>query len=199
MNINLIDSKIWNMIFKKIKEENIIGDILELGSFNGQGLIYMKYLRDKYLSNNVKIHGIDRFIGLPHEEDGWKKGQFKSVSINKVFENIKIKTNDLSNIYIHKGLFNDEKTINYISKIEKISFIYFDADTKTSTLEALFLVKDIIKKQKITYIGFDDWGCFNYTLCAAFGKFIHNMENFSFTVIGRSALTIFFKINNNET
>ena len=192
--------KIMEKIFFNIKKENIKGDLLELGVWKGQGLIFQNYLRNKYLSKDVKLIGIDGFTGLPYEEDGWEKNAFNDSNENIVKQNIKklFLESEINNIKIIKGYFKDEHIKEYIKTIDNLSFIYFDADTKTSTHEALELVKHFIIKQEKTFIGFDDWQCFKYALSPSFAQFIHKLGNFSFKNIGNTEVTIFFEITNNN-
>lgn len=187
--------------FKLIEKKNIKGEILEFGSWRGQGLRYLIFLRNTILNTNKKIFAIDSFGGLPLSEDGWIKGTFQNTTSQTVTNNIKNVQHiigDISNIHIVEGLFNSDIVKECINNIEKVSFIYFDGDLKTSTLEALNVVKKFFINQKTIYIAFDDWGCMNYTLCAAFGKFFHHLPNFSFKNIGSTALTIFFEITNHN-
>ena len=186
-------------IFQLIQKEKITGDILEFGSWRGQSLVYMAHLRNKFLSPQTKISGIDSFEGLPLSEDGWTKGGFSDTSIDYVKRSLQQKKEfcgDLSNICLVKSLFSDKAAIDYIENMDEASFIYYDADIKTSTLKALSLTKKFFDNQKKIFIGFDDWGCQNYTLCAAFGKMFHHMNYLTFRIIGSTNYTIFFEVNN---
>jgi hypothetical protein len=184
-------------IFKKIKNENLKGDIMELGVWKGQNLVFLNYLKNKYLDNR-KIYGIDGFEGLPISEDGWQKGMFSDSSIQIVKNNIKKYFNNTTDIELFKGYFNQTKTHDFISNIDNLIFIYYDADLKTSTLDALNLTKRFILKNKKMFIGFDDWGCKGYSLLPAFGQFFHHLKNISFKVIGSTRYTIFFEITNDN-
>lgn len=188
-------------VFNLISQGNVKGDIVEFGSWKGQGLIYLTYLRNKLLNENLKVIGIDAFEGLPLSEDGWVKGMFNNTSLEEVKSQIANKKEiigNTDNVEIVKGYFNSQHVKEYMSKIDNIAFIYFDGDLKTSTLEALNIVEKFFINQKTIYIAFDDWGCSNYTLCAAFGKFFHHLPNFSFKNIGSTALTVFFEITNHN-
>lgn len=189
----------FKTIFELIRDEGVEGDILEFGSWKGQGLIYLTHLRNTILSNDRKVVGIDCFKGLPISEDGWNAGSFSNASAEEVRANLSSKKKfcgDLNSIEIVEGLFSSETVSNFLNKTEKASFIYYDGDLKTSTLEALNATKKFFENQKKIFIGFDDWGCMNYTLCAAFGKFFHHMDYLTFRIIGSTNYTMFFEVTN---
>ncbi len=185
-------------IFEIIKNENIKGEILEFGSWQGQNLIFLANLRNEILNDEYKITGIDCFKGLPYEEDGWRKNLFNDTSRMIVLNNLKSKINNIKNIEVVEGYFIDKHVYEYTQQIENVSYVYFDSDLKTSTLESLNLMRKFFEKQKKIFIGFDDWGCKNYTLLGGFGKFIHTFSNLSFKIIGKTDYTIFFEVTNHN-
>ena len=141
--------------------------------------------------------------------EGMENSEYLECSTPELWDVIRLKDKYNRNNIVEKNI---GKEMDYYEIVKKLYLnnwwksgvriekylIYFDADTKTSTHEALELVKHFIIKQEKTFIGFDDWQCFKYALSPSFAQFIHKLGNFSFKNIGNTEVTIFFEITNNN-
>lgn len=69
-------------VLNEIEKNNISGDIVEFGTWQGQGLM----LFDIALSTKTQrnLIGIDSFEGLPETSTIWKKGDFSNTLLAKV-------------------------------------------------------------------------------------------------------------------
>jgi len=117
-------------------ENNIEGDIVELGCFMGTTSVYLKRVLESYKTNK-NLHVYDSFEGLPEksEFDNSPPEYHKSalaVTERRLIENFKEKNVSLP--IIHKGWF---KNMDYP---EKISFAFIDGDFYQSILDALIKV-----------------------------------------------------------
>lgn len=179
--------RIVNMrnLFQKYENE-ITGDLLELGVYEGFSLVFF----DKFLNKEKKIIGIDTFEGLPHDSvdvslgkrsvDVWVKGEFKNTSTLKVQENLKkYKCREASLI---QGVFSNldvKKKLNSISK--HISVVHIDCDLRDSAYDALELIKEYLNNKKTIFILFDDWGVHQNEIPDGFYKWVNeNQEKYSF-------------------
>lgn len=179
--------RIVNMrnLFKKYENE-ITGDLLELGVFEGYSLVFF----DKFLKKEKKIIGIDTFEGLPHDSvdvslgkrsvDVWVKGEFKNTSTNKVRENLKrFNCREASLI---QGVFSNPEVKNKLGKITNhISVVHIDCDLRDSAYDALDLLKDFLSNKKTMFILFDDWGVHQNEIPYGFYKWVNeNQKKYSF-------------------
>lgn len=76
-------------IFQFVRDNNIKGDIIEFGVYQGAFLIWLSKLRSKYDMNDRKIIGVDCFCGLPDSSGPWTKGVFRDTNIDIVNNNLK--------------------------------------------------------------------------------------------------------------
>ena len=110
-----------------IKNENIKGNLAELGVFQGESSnIIHKLAPDRIL------YLFDTFEGFPEAYLENKKDvvRFKDTRLDLVKRNL----GDLNNVVIRKGIF-PETSIGLESEI--FSFVFLDADLHTSTLKGL--------------------------------------------------------------
>ncbi len=174
-------------LINKYKNE-ITGDFLELGVFEGYSLIFF----DKFLEKQKKIIGIDTFEGLPHDSvdvslgqksvSVWVKGEFGNTSTDKVKKNLnKFNCRDVS---LLKGVFSDEKIKNDLMKLtDHISIVHIDCDLRDSAYDALDLIKGYLNKKKSMFILFDDWGVHQNEIPDGFYKWINeNQPKFNFKI-----------------
>lgn len=134
-------------------DNNIEGDVVELGSYIGESSkILAKTLL--FSNSNKKLFLYDSFDGLPdtskwEENTGWKKGGFKT-TMDVLINNFE--QNNLPLPFIQKGWFSDIPE----DKIpEKISFAFLDGDFYTSIIDSLEKIYD--KVQDGGYIFFHDY------------------------------------------
>jgi hypothetical protein len=180
-------------------KNNVNGDIIEFGTWQGLGLTYFaRLLHSKNLER--KLIGIDSFEGLPHSTNFWKKGDFSNTEINYVINNIlnnsKLKS---ENLFLIKGWFNDINVKNKLNEIsDTIALVHFDADIYSSSLEALLLIEPyIFKNNNIIYFLFDDWGCHQNEVPDAFFFWLENFrknQNFKLEKIATTKLTRYYKL-----
>ncbi len=156
-----IDSSIINQeqitwlvkLLSNVIEENIDGDVVELGCYVGESSKYLMKSIIEYKSSK-RLYVYDSFDGLPQlseweEGTGWKAGTLKS-SEDVLISNFE--QNNLPLPIIHKDWFKDIP--NY--KIpEKISFAFLDGDFYDSIYDSLNKVYD--KVVNGGYICFHDY------------------------------------------
>jgi hypothetical protein len=68
----------------EIHDNKYEGDVVEFGTFQGLGLIYLSQL----IGGNRIFVGVDSFEGLPVSSTIWKKGQFSDTNIDIARENL---------------------------------------------------------------------------------------------------------------
>ncbi len=168
--------RIINMrnLIEKNKNE-ITGDLLELGVFQGYSLIYF----DKFLDKEKKLIGIDTFEGLPYtstDVSEWVKGEFNNTSMNRVANNLK-KFN-CRNVSLLKGEFANENIKPELMKLSKhISIVHFDCDLNGSAYDGLELIKGYLEQKKTMFILFDDWGVHQNEIPDAFYKWVDENQS----------------------
>lgn len=192
--------RLMNMesIVKKIAENEIPGDFVEFGVFQGLSLIWLAKFREKYGLQHKKIIGVDSFEGLPSTSTMWKKGQFDNTSKGLTKKHLKnyLLPSERKNIHLIKGWFSDSKVKTKLSKLtNQISLIHFDADLCSSTLQAFEVVKPHISKQKIFYMLFDDWGCHADEIPKAFDIWCSQNPERTNQNLYSTNLTKYFKVN----
>lgn len=119
--------------------------ILELGVANGTTFTKLLYAtRFLKMSDRITVHGFDTFEGMPPAEaadkglvgnDGWVEGQF-SASYEALDRYCRER---YSNYGLHKGLFSDTLTDEFLRELEARPpiLIWMDADYYSSTMSAL--------------------------------------------------------------
>lgn len=185
-------------IVKTIRDENIPGDFVEFGTFQGLFLIWLARFRNKYGLNHKKIIGIDSFEGLPIDSNFWKKGQFGNTDKSFVLRNIRDNLNPVesSNVELIQGWFSDQNVKESLhKKAQEISLIHFDADLKVSTDQALEIVDPYLYKGNAQFFLFDDWGCHPEEVPKSFYNWKSKHQNISCYEISSTNLTKYFRIN----
>jgi len=145
-----------------IISHKIKGNIVEFGTWQGLGLIFLSRCLKNY-SSRLKLIGIDSFEGLPETSTVWKKGDFCNTTKQLAERNIfnEIKNKEHLSFHLIKGWFDDELVQKeLIQNCDSISLVHFDADLGSSTLTALKMVEPyLIDREQPIYFLFDDWGC----------------------------------------
>jgi O-methyltransferase len=123
---------IW-MQLKRIKEQNIDGDLAELGVYKGDTarIIHL-------CAPDSQLHLFDTFEGFPADDlvgetgkaSGYTTRHFADTSVEKVLENI----SGNENVHFHKGYFPDTAAG---FKDVKFSFVSMDADLAEPTKAGL--------------------------------------------------------------
>lgn len=196
--------RIINMrnLFRDYKDE-ITGDLLELGVYEGMSLIFF----DKFLPTDKKIIGIDTFEGLPHESvkvslgeksvEAWVKGEFGNTSISKVEKNLK--KFKCRNVTLIKGVFSNpdvKKKLNQTTN--HISVVHIDCDLRDSAYDALDLLKSFLVAKKTMFILFDDWGVHQNEIPDGYYKWINDNQkiyNFKYETIFTTNMTRYIKLS----
>ncbi|MDI9338240.1 MAG: TylF/MycF/NovP-related O-methyltransferase [Alphaproteobacteria bacterium] len=151
------------LAFQDIEKNKLQGDIIEFGSFQGLGLLFINHIL-KESKIKRQMFAIDTFEGLPESSTIWQKGQFNNTSLDKIKNNLNnyFTNKEYLNYNIIQGLFSDISVNNILKKQTKnVVFIHFDADLGSSTKDALSVVEEFImnSNNKFIYFQFDDWGC----------------------------------------
>ena len=196
--------RIVNMrnLTEKYKNE-ITGDFLELGVFQGYSLIFF----DRFLEKDKKIIGIDTFEGLPHDSvdvslgqksvEVWVKGEFNNTSVDNVKKSLtKFKCRDVS---LLQGVFSEKKIKEELSKLsDHISIVHIDCDLRDSAYDALELIKSYLNQKKTMFILFDDWGVHQNEIPDGFYKWVNENQskfNFNLEKIYTTNYTRYYKLS----
>lgn len=126
--------------FIRHNHQNMEGDIVEAGVFNGYSLISIGLLLKK-LGSNKKVFGFDTFSGFPpvyHEMDDFKE-------FENLFNEGKISKEHYNSVHLNKSLLKDlsEKSNTY-----NVKNISSSGEFKNSNLELIY--------KKIEYLGLDN-------------------------------------------
>ena len=157
---NYCQSTITLKYMNKTLSNNIEGDVVELGCFEGDTLFLMRYLLDSYKSDK-KLYGYDSFIGLtkPCSKDNYDIKKHTDFSMqcgdmvadyNRLLDNFNSRNLELP--IIEKGWF---KEINNYP--DTISFAHFDGDLYDSILDSFDKVYDKMCLGGIIVIDDYDW------------------------------------------
>lgn len=123
--------QIWHLFLKDQQNKSAF---LEFGVWNGRSINYMALVRP-----DCDFHGFDSFEGLP---ENWKEGHPKG-TFSTEFNKLRFR----SNIFIHKGWFNE--TVNNVKEIkEKIAGIHIDCDLGSSANIIFDNLSEVIQDQK---------------------------------------------------
>ena len=126
--------------FIRDNHQNLEGDIVEAGVFNGHSLISIGLLLRK-LGSKKKVFGFDTFTGFPpvyHEMDDFKE-------FENLFNEGKISKEHYNSVHLNKSLLNNlsEKSNTY-----NVKNISSSGEFKNSNLELIY--------KKIEYLGLDN-------------------------------------------
>ena len=103
------------------------------------------------------------FVGLPYDDGGFRRGQFKDASLKTTEKNVCSNKNlgqeIRKNITIFEALFSQKELI--LSKIgsKKFVFIHIDCDVSKSAVEIFDILTEGDLLADTCYILFDDYGC----------------------------------------
>lgn len=180
--------KNMSKLIKYIKDNNIDGDFIEFGVYQGFSLMWLAKFRDIYGLNN-KIIGIDSFEGLPISSTCWGKGNFNDTSIELAGETIK--NND--NIVLIKSWFNNPELLKNIqSETNKLSLIHIDCDLKYSLKQVFDVIRTYLTD--IHFILFDDWGINDEEIPSGFREWQKENLQFNCEMISETDITRYYKI-----
>ena len=152
--------------FKRLKEQEIIGDYYEFGVGSGFSLWFSYYLSIEYCLENISFWGFDSFEGFPNPTGIDKKvsmtgayftkGSF-AFSLNLVKKNLRKYNCDMNRIHLIKGYYNKILNDDFLKEynLKKASIILIDCDMYQSTLEVLNFIPKILSKK--TIVLFDDF------------------------------------------
>lgn len=143
---------------KKILDENIDGDIVELGCNAGSTSLFIQRLLNIYKSNK-QFHVYDSFEGLPekHNEDMNNEERQYKLGDCKTKKEILINNSKLANIKlpkIHVGWFGKLPDAEYP---KKIAFAFFDGDFYTSIIDSFNKVYPRMSTKSILLIHDYKW------------------------------------------
>jgi len=157
---NYCQTTITLKYLNKTLSNNIKGDVVELGCFEGDMLFMMKYLLNAYNSDK-KLYGYDSFVGLPKPcgKDEYDIEKYPGFSMdfggmkadyNRLLYNFN--SRDLELPIIEKGWFKEIK--NYPNTI---SFAHFDGDLYESIIDSFEKIYDKMSVGGIIVIDDYDW------------------------------------------
>jgi len=180
-----------------VLENNIEGDIIDMGCYNGHLLYHIQLLLERHKSDK-SLYGVDSFEGLPELMDcdkhnnssliKFEKGDMSEAHIDDINEKFK----DLKKPIILKGFFNEIDLEKYP---KKVSLAHFDGD----------LYKSIMHSFQIIYPRLSDGGVIlvdDYTLPdlpgvkIATDEFLSDKVGTSYILNGKY---IFIKHRNKQT
>lgn len=156
----------YKQIITEIEQQNIPGDIIEFGTWQGFSLLWILFLLERAGIFNKKTIGVDSFKGLPNSEGIFEKGAFSDTSKEVCLRNIRncknLYPSTKQNVYIEDYHFsNKNELLASIRKVttKKFCFIHIDSDISSSLLEVETILKDGDLIADTCYILFDDYGC----------------------------------------
>lgn len=119
-----------------IETKDVVGDIVECGSYKGGSGIFMALMLKK-LGSTKHIHLFDSFEGLPDPDEthdrGYKRGQFKSNYDKLVALIEQYEVSDY--ITLHRGWFNATVPVYLSTSVNEISLFHIDCDLYSSTMD----------------------------------------------------------------
>lgn len=141
-----------------IRQDEILGDYLEFGVFDGWSLRTMVDIKMQ-LKLNMRLFGFDSFKGFPDTNNEQYPEGDMAFDYNQIVK--KFPRNWLNDkIHLVNGFFKDSLTSELMreKKLEKAAIINIDCDVYQSAKEALDFCTPLI--QMGTILIFDDWFLF---------------------------------------
>ena len=186
-------------IADEIVENDVKGDILEFGTWQGLGIILIAKSFGENLGDR-RILGIDSFRGLPTSSTVWRKGQFNDTNLEIVKNNVRDLVGAQVNFSLIEGWFDDLQTVDKIHHSTKsVAMVHFDADLGTSTFDALRIVeKFFVNRKSPIFFLFDDWGIHPDEVPDAFLFWLESARshyNFKETKIGSTKFTRQYRLD----
>jgi len=128
-------------VLASVLDQNITGDLVELGCYEGTAALFMQRMLNEYRSGKA-LHVYDSFAGLPPKvaQDSSGVGeQFREGELLASKSNLikNFKHAGLKVPAIHKGWFND---LSPDDLPDKISYAFLDGDFYDSILDSLKLI-----------------------------------------------------------
>ena len=185
-------------IFMYIKENNIDGDILEFGTWQGHSLYNILYLLENIKIFDKKVVGIDGFTGIPigygHTNcpDSLFNDTNKELCLQNINRHIQSFPNLKNNFYILESFYSEtNKIMEYFhsNNIYKVCFVHLDCDVVKSCEEALNLMLDNGLLNDIFFIQFDDWGIFTGIPDWFYQYSKNKFSNYEITMLYETRLT----------
>lgn len=185
-------------VLLEVEKLSLEGDIVEFGTWEGDGLILFDMAIDK--KTNKKLIGIDSFEGLPESSTIWSKGTFSNNSRERVHNILKSNLKNFSNFELIQGWFDEPKVANDLyEKINDISIVHLDADLGSSTKTALQILERYMHDRKLPiFLLFDDWGCHPDEVPDAFYSWLSNAKfkyNIKTKIIATTNKTRYYKLS----
>ena len=186
----------FKKIIGEIKDQNISGDVIEFGSWQGFSLLWLSYLLERQAIFNKKIIGIDCFTGLPNTEGVFMEGAFSDTSRDECARNLKNSPHlydaTKRNIFIEDFLFSKkEPLLKRVKEITqgKFCLIHIDSDISSSLYDIQAILKEGDLMADTCYLLFDDYGCMD-SYKEAVAKIIKELsQHYTITEHSKTALT----------
>jgi hypothetical protein len=174
---------------KKIVDEiisnNISGDVVEFGTYQGLGLLKLA----QCFGNDPtprKFLGLDSFQGLPIDSNGWLKGTFGDTSYDAALANVTDlwPANPNLSFELIPGWFNEPHVAETVyDRCLSLSLVHYDADLGVSTTEALAITEHYLtNRTEPMFFLFDDWGIHPEEVPVAWNTWLNTaQEKFNLT------------------
>lgn len=140
-----IDRPRRGAVTQAVAEVTIDGDFAQFGVFRGN----TARLIESLMTGDRKLHLFDSFEGLPED---WTKNKKKG-AFQLAEENIPVF--DSPSVVMHRGWFKDTMPGWGREATTPLAFIHMDADLYSSSIEVLFNIDHLIRKD--TIILFDEY------------------------------------------
>ncbi len=131
--------KNFKKIVSEMKQNNIKGDIIEFGTWQGFSLLWLSYFIERQALFSKKIIGIDSFEGLPNTKGIFAKGAFSDTSKAECENNLKqspyLYGVTKRNIFIEDSSFS--KTESILLKVKEITQNKFCLSISIATYQVL--------------------------------------------------------------
>jgi O-methyltransferase len=176
-------------VVKEISDNDIPGDFIEFGVYQGFSLVLLAKLRDLYGLSDRRIIGIDSFNGLPADGDQWRIGQFSDTGPEVVDQMLQSNLSHAQNqnIIIIKSWFDDVT----LPAIESLSLIHMDCDLGVSLTEAFNVVETYL--QGTQYLLFDDWGISKEEIPKSFNEWALRHPDITLEMFSETKITRYYK------
>ena len=100
------------------------------------------------------------------------------------------------NILIESSFDNKDLRKKISDTLNSIDIFHYDCDQYESTVQALKISKNYILNQKVSYLLFDDWGCFSDQVPKAFNEFYEeNNKKIRYEIISSTFYTMYLKVD----
>lgn len=162
-----VREEILNYAMEFVAMDEIGGDYLEFGVFEGNTLANAFHFAKRYKLQTMNFYAFDSFEGMP-EVKGidlaghplFKKGQLSSGGVERFSKLISKKGVDLKRVQIIPGWYQETLTERTKRRLflKKAAIIYIDCDLYESTVPVLDFITSYI--QDGTILIFDDWFLF---------------------------------------